>query len=110
MCRILHPGLTDDKEAYMTMVVNYMPTGAIGLIIAVLIAALVSTVDSGLNSFSTIVTLDIYKRYFNPDADNGKLKKVGRTITISAGIAGAVIALAFEIASQNIDRIQPILR
>ncbi len=103
LCRVLHPDLADDKEAYMTMVVNYMPTGAIGLIIAVLIAALVSTVDSGLNSFSTIVTLDIYKRYFRRDATSGHLKNVGRIVTILAGAAGAVVALAFEVASRNLD-------
>ena len=51
----LDPNLEDPDAAFMTMVTRYMPIGAVGLIFAVLIAALVSTLDSGLNSFSTIL-------------------------------------------------------
>jgi SSS family solute:Na+ symporter len=103
MCRILHPDLPNDKAAYMTMVVNYMPTGGIGLIIAVLMAALIGTVAGGLNSFATITTLDIYKRYFNPDATAKKTKKVGQIMTVTAGVISILIALAIDKASDHID-------
>ena len=49
----------------MTMVVNTLPQGMIGLIMAVLIAALISTIDSALNSLSTVFTLDIYAKKVN---------------------------------------------
>ncbi len=103
LCRILHPNLADSNEAYMTMVVNYMPTGGIGLIIAVLIAALISTVDSGLNSFSTIVTLDIYRHHVRPQATDTQLKRIGQLVTIAAGAMGIFIALAFAVAGRHID-------
>ncbi|MFW5831445.1 MAG: SLC5 family protein, partial [Prolixibacteraceae bacterium] len=53
LCFVLYPGLSDPNEAYMTMVTRTLPVGMVGLIMAVLIAALVSTIDSALNSLST---------------------------------------------------------
>jgi len=94
LCRVLHPDLADPDKAYMTMVAVYLPAGLTGLIVAVLIAALVSTIDSGLNSLSTIVTLDIYRRRFRPEASEVTLRKVGRTVTIVAGILAILLALA----------------
>ena len=73
LCYVLHPDLANPDEAFMTMVTNYLPVGMTGLIVAVLIAALVSTVDSGLNSFSTVFTLDIYVKKFRPDATQAEI-------------------------------------
>ena len=72
LCFLLHPGLKSPDEAYLTMVTNYLPFGMRGLIFVVLIAALVTTVDAGINSFSTIFTLDIWVRRFRPQASKGK--------------------------------------
>jgi len=89
ICRVLHPGLEDSNTAYTVMVTTCMPQGMVGLIVAVLIAALVSTVDSQLNSLSTLCTMDIYCKRFNPDATNTQQKKIGRVVTALGG-AGAV--------------------
>jgi SSS family solute:Na+ symporter len=109
-CFVLHPGLEDPDKAFMTMVANYMPAGAVGLIVAVLIAALISTIDSGLNSFSTIFTLDIYQRKFKPDASAHHLKTVGRVVTIAIGLAGIGIALSMQTVGKNLfDLLQGII-
>ena len=55
---------------------------------AVLIAALVSTVDSGLNSFSTVFTLDIYVSKYRPDATPAEIKWVGRLAMIGVARGG----------------------
>ncbi|NOX56257.1 MAG: sodium/solute symporter, partial [Planctomycetes bacterium] len=68
LCFLLHPELDDPDEAFMTMVTQYLKPGMVGLIVAVLIAAVISTIDSGLNSFSTVFTLDIYVRRLRPEA------------------------------------------
>lgn len=60
LCSILYPGLKDPSEAYMTMVTHLFPTGLNGLVIVVLIAVLVGTIGSSLNSLSTVFTMDIY--------------------------------------------------
>ena len=52
--------------------------GLVGLIAAGVFGAILSSIDSMLNSGATLVTFDIYKRYLNPNADDQKLVKVGR--------------------------------
>ncbi len=52
--------------------------GLVGLIAAGVFGAILSSIDSMLNSGATLVTFDIYKRYLNPNADDHKLVKVGR--------------------------------
>ncbi len=52
--------------------------GLVGLIAAGVFGAILSSIDSMLNSGATLVTFDIYKRYVNPDADDQKLVKIGR--------------------------------
>ena len=96
LCFVLHPGLKDPDTAFMTMVTNHLPVGMVGLIVAVLIAAVISTVDSGLNSFSTVFTLDIYTRMFRPQATTREIKSVGRAATIVAAAIAVGCALAME--------------
>ena len=52
--------------------------GLVGLIAAGVFGAILSSIDSMLNSGATLVTFDIYKKYLNPNADDKKLVKVGR--------------------------------
>ncbi len=65
LCYVLFPDLDDPDKAYMTMVTELFPPGMQGLVMAVLIAALVSTVDSALNALSTVFTMDIYVKNTN---------------------------------------------
>lgn len=88
----LLPGIPDDKQVFLTMVSTFLPTGLIGLMISVLVAAVISTLDSGLNSFSTIFTLDIYKRWIAPTATEHRTKQVGRITTFAASLLAVGIA------------------
>ncbi len=88
MCKVLHPNLESPDMAYTTMVTQYLPSGMVGLVVAVLIAALISTVDSGLNSLSTVFTLDIYCKHWKPDSTPKEQTRIGRIVTF----AGALIA------------------
>ena len=95
MCFVLVPGLKNPDEAYMTLVTNYLPAGLTGFIISILIAGLISTIDSGLNSFSTIFTLDIYIKNFRPQATQKEITSFGRIITGCAALAAILFALWF---------------
>jgi len=101
LAAVLLPGIEDDKLVFVNMVTTYLPSGMVGLIVAVLIAAVISTLDSGLNSFSTIFTLDIYKRKFNPSASQNNTKQVGRIITILATLMAVGIAMYMDKASDT---------
>ena len=66
ICLALFPQLENPDEAYMTMVTHLFPVGMVGLVLAVLTAALVSTVGSALNALSTVFTMDIYVKKIRP--------------------------------------------
>jgi len=66
--------------AYPTMVINLLPTGLVGLMIAALLAALMGAMSSVFNSASTLVTLDFYKK-IKPDASEVQLVSFGRAMT-----------------------------
>ncbi|MBN1769395.1 MAG: sodium/solute symporter [Prolixibacteraceae bacterium] len=76
-------------EAYPWLLRNFAPTGIRGLAFAALVAAVVSSLASMLNSTSTIFTLDIYRPLINKKATEKQLVRVGR---ISAFVA-LVIAM-----------------
>jgi SSS family solute:Na+ symporter len=98
VCFILFPQLKNPDEAYMTMVTKLFPAGMTGLVMAVLIAALVSTIDSALNSLSTVYTMDIYVKKFKPEATQKEIVRTGRLVTV----AGAVIAVFLTMAINSI--------
>lgn len=98
LCYVLFPGLKDPNEAYMTMVTNLFPPGMNGLVIVVLIAVLVGTIGSSLNSLSTVFTMDVYVKKINPNANTREIVKIGR-LTV---IAGCVFAVAMVLAIDSI--------
>jgi solute:Na+ symporter, SSS family len=98
VCFILFPDLKDPDEAYMTMVTRLFPAGMTGLVMAVLIAALVSTIDSALNSLSTVFTMDIFVKKYRPEATQKEIIKIGRIVTM----AGAFIAVFMTLAIDHI--------
>ncbi|MCA9241488.1 MAG: sodium/solute symporter [Planctomycetales bacterium] len=89
---VLLPGIEDDKQVFLRMVNEYLGYGLKGLIVSVLVAAVVSTLNSGLNSFSTIYTLDIHQRWFARDPSEHHAKQVGRVTTFLAGLMAVGIA------------------
>ncbi len=96
LCLILFPNIAAPEEAYATMVVNLLPNGAIGLVMAVLIAALISTIDSSLNALSTIFTLDIYVRRFKPKSSQKEIIRTGRVVTLVASFLSVFIAMGIS--------------
>ncbi|MDT0677627.1 sodium:solute symporter [Autumnicola musiva] len=98
ICFILYPELQNPDEAYMTMVTKMFPVGMTGLVMAVLIAALVSTIDSALNALSTVFTMDIYVKKFQPEASQKQVIKIGRIVTV----LGAGIAIFITLAINSI--------
>lgn len=73
--------VTGDK-AYAWMVTTYLPAGLRGLVIAGLLAALMSSLSGMFNSTSTLLTIDIFKR-LRPNADERTLVNFGRLATLA---------------------------
>jgi len=66
--------------AYPTLVLNLLPTGLVGLVMAALLAAVMGAMSSVFNSASTLVTLDFYKK-IRPEASEKQLVNFGRIAT-----------------------------
>jgi len=81
---VLLPNLPKGDLAFPTMVETLLPTGLIGLVLAGLIAGMMSHVAGALNSASTILTVDFYQRFFRRDATDMQMVRFGK-------IAGAIV-------------------
>ena len=69
-------------DAYPVLLTNLLPGyGLRGLIFGALFGAVMSSLDSMLNSCSTIFTIDIYKRFLRPDTSQEQMVRVGRIAT-----------------------------
>ena len=94
-----NPNITDADKAMATLVKDILPTGLLGIFFAAFLAALMSSVDSALNSGSTIWTKDVYQKFVKPEATEAHLLKVGRLITammLGIAIFFAQFATRFE--------------
>ncbi|WP_269514058.1 sodium/sugar symporter [Brevundimonas subvibrioides] len=87
---ILAPSLSAPDQAYPTMM-NLLPAGLKGLVFAALIAAIVASLASKVNSISTIFTLDLYAKA-NKGASEQHLVLVGRIAAFAAMAIGILVA------------------
>jgi SSS family solute:Na+ symporter len=78
--RVLYPNLENPDMVYPTMMYDMLPMGLRGLILTGLVAALMSSIDSTLNSASTLVTMDFVHKW-KPAFDKKRLMRVGRVAT-----------------------------
>ncbi|EDM27988.1 Na+/glucose cotransporter [Lentisphaera araneosa HTCC2155] len=79
--------------AYLTLVKQYLPVGLVGLFLAALFGAIQSTVNSVLNSTSTIFTIDIVKEHIKPDISEKAQIRCG--IISSAGFLLLAVVIAY---------------
>jgi len=93
-------------QAYPWLLSNFVPIGLKGLTFAALIAAIASSLSSMTNSTSTIFTLDIYKNYINPAADDKQLVFVGRSVAFLALLVAVLVAPLLENFDQAFQFIQ----
>ena len=84
------PQLVGGKDGAYSAVLTFLPTGLKGLSVAALTAAIVASLAGKVNSISTIFTLDIFKKYFNKEADEKKLEKTGRVVVFVAMIIAVI--------------------
>ncbi|MGZ3951945.1 MAG: sodium:solute symporter family transporter [Flavisolibacter sp.] len=98
-------GVLKPDHAYPTLM-NLLPAGVKGAAFAALTAAIVASLAGKSNSISTIFSLDIYKKYFQPDASEKKLVRTGRWAVIISMVLAAVVAPALKSLDQAYQFIQ----
>ena len=85
-------GTVNYDKAYPWLISVFIPSGVKGIVIAALVAAIVSSLASMLNSTATIFTMDIYKPYFNKNASDKQTVNVGRTTAAASLIIAMILA------------------
>ena len=91
MCQKLFPDLGSPDMVYPAMILNLMPVGLLGIMIAVLFAALTSALSAIMNSTSTLFTMDFYCK-IDKHANDKKLVRVGRIVSVIVIVIAALWA------------------
>jgi Na+/proline symporter len=88
------PGMDtrDTNYIFLSFVVKYLPVGVIGLVLAVIFAASMSSTASELNALASTTVVDIYKRLIKKDKDDRHYLKVSRIATFFWGIYAILLA------------------
>ncbi|MBK6915169.1 MAG: sodium:solute symporter [Ignavibacteriales bacterium] len=83
----------DTNYIFLTFVINFLPTGLIGLIIAAILSASMSSTSAELNSLASTTVIDIYKRLIKKDASDTHYLKVSKAATVLWGVYAIGFAL-----------------
>ncbi|HEV8286133.1 MAG TPA: sodium/sugar symporter [Chitinophagaceae bacterium] len=98
-------GTVKPDHAYPTLM-NLLPPGLKGVAFAALTAAIVASLAGKSNSISTIFSLDIYKKYFDKEASERKVVRVGRWAVIICMLIAAIVTPSLKSLDQAYQFIQ----
>ena len=93
MAILVLPNLADPELAIFTLAETLLPPAVTGIVMAAIMAAIMSTADSILLQVGTIASRDIYQRFFNPKANDSQMVWVSRILVAVMGIVGLLVAL-----------------
>jgi len=85
---------TEDTDyVFITFVINYLPVGLVGLLLAVIFSAAMSSTSSELNALATTTVIDLYRRSMSKDKSDGHYLRASRWFTVMWGIIALIFAL-----------------
>ena len=93
------PSIIGNDLAYPAMLV-FLPAGLLGLVVASLAAAYMSTISTHLNWGASYVVDDVYRRFVAPDREERDYVKVARVSTVALIVLSSVVGLQLETAMQ----------
>jgi Na+/proline symporter len=93
------PAVVQHDLAYPAML-TFLPAGLLGVVVASLVAAYMSTISTHLNWGASYIVNDWYARFVNPDADEARLVAVGRLSTAGLMLLAGLVSLLLSNALQ----------
>jgi SSS family solute:Na+ symporter len=93
---VLYPDLSDRELGYPRLMLDFLPAGVLGLVVASLVAAFMSTVSTLINWSASYLTNDVYARFLRPDAGDRELVAAGRVASVAITALGAAAAFHAE--------------
>ena len=92
-----HSGFNDTNYIFLSFVTSYFPAGVVGLVIAVILNAAMSSSSGELNSLAAVSVMDLYRRFWRPDESDRHYLNVSRLCTAAWG----AFAVAFAQYARN---------
>jgi Na+/proline symporter len=89
---VIYPDLEDRELGYPMLMLDFLPVGILGLVVASLVAAFMSTVSTQINWGASYLTNDLYRRFMNPDATESQLVRAGRVSSVLIIFFGSMAA------------------
>lgn len=87
------PELDDPEQAIFALAQNLLPAAVVGIVMAAIMAAIMSTADSILLQTGSIAARDLYERFINPNMEEKQMVRVSQAIVLLLGVICGVIAL-----------------
>jgi SSS family solute:Na+ symporter len=99
---LLPAGMSGDK-VFPHFIVNQLPVGFTGLLIASIFAAGMSTISTSINSSATVILSDHFRKYINPNPSEKHALRVLRISALTMGLLSIVVGLAFNGVTSALD-------
>ncbi len=93
----------DADYVFLTFVMRYFPQGLVGLLLAVIFSAAMSSTASELNALGTTTTIDFYRRTIRPDASEAHYLRMSRWFIVGWGVIAMVFASLAPLADNLIE-------
>ncbi|MTE27594.1 sodium:solute symporter [Winogradskyella ouciana] len=94
---------TNDRDyMFIRFILNHLPTGLIGLLLAVILSAAMSSTASEINALATITSIDLYGRNLKEDKGEEHMVKMTKWFTLGWGIVAIIIACFADLAENLI--------
>lgn len=89
---VIYPDLEDRELGYPKMMLDFLPPGVLGIVVASLVAAFMSTVSTLINWSASYITNDLYARFVRPEATQSELVFAARIFSVLVTALGAAAA------------------
>ncbi|HEU5060642.1 MAG TPA: sodium:solute symporter family protein [Kofleriaceae bacterium] len=93
---VLYPTLSSDADAFPRLVADHMPVGLRGLMVATMLAAFMSTVNTHLSWGASYLVNDLYKRFLVRDAPEKHYVRMSRVAMVTMGVVAALVSRALD--------------
>ena len=95
----------DTNYVFLNFVMNYLPVGVVGLIIALIFSAAMSSTSGELNALATTSSVDIYRRIFNREASERNQLFMSKALTVLWGVLAIGFALIADLFDNLIEMV-----
>ena len=84
----------DSDYIFLTYIINYMPAGIVGLLLAVIFSAAMSSTAGEVNALASTTVVDFYKRLFKAEGSDRHFLVISKVLTVAWGVLAIIVALS----------------